>query len=157
MKTIDIKSVIIGVLGSALLFLELGSSMQDKNMGNIVANSLTIISDGTAETGFILIKNSDGKKIARLGRNQLVLKDVWTGGLDLYGEENRRLTILDSEALQLSFDDINAYITVDEMGANFTLRDEKTSVNLGASMETSSHISLYNTRGEQVWGKLSGK
>ena len=157
MKSIDIKSVIIGVLGSALLFSLLGSSMQDKNMGNIVANSLTIISDGTKETGFLLILNSDGKKIARLGRNQLVLKDVWTGSLDLYDEEDRRLTILDSETLQLSFDDINAYITVDEMGADFTLRDDKTSVNLGASMETSSHISLHNTRGEQVWGKLSGR
>ena len=157
MKTIEFKSLTIGVLGTALIFSVLGYSMQDKNMGNIVANSLTIISEGTEESGFILIKTSDGKKIAKLGIEKLLLKDFWTGRLDLYDEQDIRLAIFDTETLQISYDDKDAVINVDEMAADFSLRDGKAAVNLGASMVTGSHMSLRNTSGEYVWKELSGR
>ena len=43
MKSIDIKSVIIGVLGTVLVFVSIGAT--DKNLGNITVDSIRIESE----------------------------------------------------------------------------------------------------------------
>ena len=63
MKSIDIKSVIIGILGTILVFVSIGAT--DKNLGDITVNSITVMDDGSG--GFISTLNADGKQTSYLG------------------------------------------------------------------------------------------
>mgnify|MGYP001316668421 CR=1 FL=1 len=45
MKSVDIKSVIIGILGTVLVFVSIGAT--DKNLGDITVNSITVLRDGS--------------------------------------------------------------------------------------------------------------
>ena len=63
MKSIDIKSVIIGVLGTVLVFVSIGAT--DKNLGDITVNSITVLSDGSG--GYIKTYNAEGKQTSYLG------------------------------------------------------------------------------------------
>ena len=70
MKKIDIKSVIIGVLGTALIFVTMGATKQYEEFGDIVVNSISVkdengkilvfLGSGT-NGGLIGLYNSDGK------------------------------------------------------------------------------------------------
>ena len=42
MKNLDLRSVIIGILGSALIFTLYGMRFQDENLGDITVKSITI-------------------------------------------------------------------------------------------------------------------
>ena len=66
MKSIDIKSVIIGVLGTILVFVSIGAT--DKNLGDITVNSITVMDDGSG--GFLRTHNADGKMTAYLGTGE---------------------------------------------------------------------------------------
>tara|TARA_Y100000590_G_scaffold407553_1_gene497900 strand:- start:207 stop:560 length:354 start_codon:yes stop_codon:yes gene_type:complete len=68
MNNIDIKSFLIGVLGTSLVFILI--SADDKaspngNLGDIVVNSITIMDDGHG--GFITSYNQDQKRTLYLG------------------------------------------------------------------------------------------
>ena len=63
MKSIDIKSVIIGILGTILVFVSIGAT--DKNLGDITVNSITVLSDGSG--GYIKTYNAEGKQTSYLG------------------------------------------------------------------------------------------
>ena len=65
MKSIDIKSVIIGVLGTILAFVSIGAKSQYEHLSDIVCNSITVLDNGTG--GYIKISNSDGKQTSYLG------------------------------------------------------------------------------------------
>ena len=65
MKRIDIKSVIIGVLGTILVFVSIGAKRQYEHLSDIVCNSITVLDDGTG--GYIKISNSDDKQTSYLG------------------------------------------------------------------------------------------
>ena len=68
MNNIDIKSVIIGFLGSCLVFLLIAADdleSNNKNFGDIVVNSITIKDDGHG--GFITAYNQDQKRTLYLG------------------------------------------------------------------------------------------
>ena len=65
MKIIDIKSVIIGVLGTILVFVSIGAKSQYEHLSDIVCNSITVLDNGTG--GYIKISNSDGKQTSYLG------------------------------------------------------------------------------------------
>ena len=65
MKNIDIKSVIIGVLGTILVFVSIGAKSQYEHLSDIVCNSITVLDNGTG--GYIKISNSDGKQTSYLG------------------------------------------------------------------------------------------
>ena len=58
MRDIDSKSMIIGVLGTILIFTCMGAT---ENMGDITVNSIKVLNDGTG--GFIEIMNGDGKEL----------------------------------------------------------------------------------------------
>ena len=62
MKEIDFKSMIIGVLGTLLIFTCMGAK---ENLGDITVNSIKVLNDGVG--GFIEIMNLDGKRVAYLG------------------------------------------------------------------------------------------
>jgi len=65
MKSIDMKSVIIGVLGTILVFVSIGAKSQYEHLSDIVCNSITVLDNGTG--GYIKISNSDGKQTSYLG------------------------------------------------------------------------------------------
>ena len=64
MKQIDFRSFLIGVLGTVLLIILAGST-DDKNLGDVVVNSITILDDGHG--GFISAYNEDQKRTLYLG------------------------------------------------------------------------------------------
>ena len=68
MAQIDIKSALIGFLGSCLLFVLIGADekeLSNANFGDIVVNSITIKDDGHG--GFITAYNQDQKRTLYLG------------------------------------------------------------------------------------------
>ena len=68
MKQIDIRSLLVGVLGAALTFVLMGSEDGeniDSNLGDIIVNSITIRDDGHG--GFITAYNQDQKRTLYLG------------------------------------------------------------------------------------------
>ena len=64
MNKIDIKSLMIGILGTILFFV-LNGAEEDDNLGDIVVNSITIQDDGLG--GFITAYNQDQKRTLYLG------------------------------------------------------------------------------------------
>ena len=64
MNKIDIRSLMIGVLGTILFFVLIGAT-EDSNLGDIVVNSITIQDDGHG--GFITAFNQDQKRTLYLG------------------------------------------------------------------------------------------
>lgn len=77
MNKLDIKSVIIGILGTVLVFVSIGAANQDKNFGNITVSSLTVLDENKfpsviIETipnngGLIYIRNSKGGLTSHIG------------------------------------------------------------------------------------------
>ena len=68
MKKIDIRSFLIGTLGTTLTFVLIGADKlenSDGNLGDIVVNSITIRDDGHG--GFITASNQDQKRTLYLG------------------------------------------------------------------------------------------
>lgn len=68
MNNIDIKSFLIGVLGTSLVFILIGADDKESpngNLGDIVVNSITIMDDGHG--GFITSYNQDQKRTLYLG------------------------------------------------------------------------------------------
>ena len=64
MNKVDIRSLMIGVLGTILFFVFSGAT-EDGNLGDIVVNSITIQDDGHG--GFITAFNQDQKRTLYLG------------------------------------------------------------------------------------------
>ena len=68
MKQVDIKSFLIGVLVTMLVFVSIGADeaeIEDGDLGDIVVNSITIRDDGHG--GFITAYNQDQKRTLYLG------------------------------------------------------------------------------------------
>ena len=68
MKNIDLRSLIIGALGTTLFFVLIGADeveVDEGNLGDIVVNSITIRDDGHG--GFITAYNQDQKRTLYLG------------------------------------------------------------------------------------------
>ena len=68
MGGVDIKSVLIGVLGSCLVFILIGADESvglEGNLGDITVNSITVRDDGHG--GFITAYNQDQKRTLYLG------------------------------------------------------------------------------------------
>ena len=66
MSTIDFKSICIGFLIATIIFILVGA--KQKNLGDIVVNSITIMDDGYG--GFITAYNEDQKRTLYLGTGE---------------------------------------------------------------------------------------
>jgi len=65
---IDIKSLLIGVLSTSLIFILIGADDKEVsrgNLGDVIVNSITIMDDGHG--GFITSYNKDNKRTLYLG------------------------------------------------------------------------------------------
>ena len=77
MKTIDLKSLLIGFLSTIILFMTLGMRQTVTNMGDIAVNSITVIGEneekalfigsGGGGNGYLKTYNKFGKTSSYLG------------------------------------------------------------------------------------------
>ena len=130
MKSIDIKSVIIGVLGTILVFVSIGAKSQYEHLSDIVCNSITVLDDGTG--GYIKISNSDGKQTSYLGT-----AENGDGFLTTFNSEGKKTTFLG---------------TAKEGGFGFltTFNDGKETTYLGTSEGGSGILETFNKHGVMV-------
>ena len=66
MSNFDFKSLCIGFLSATIIFILVGA--KQKNLGDIVVNSITIMDDGYG--GFITAYNEDQKRTLYLGTGE---------------------------------------------------------------------------------------
>ena len=130
MKSIDIKSVIIGVLGTILVFVSIGAKSQYEHLSDIVCNSITVLDDGTG--GYIKISNSDGKQTSYLGT-----AENGDGFLSTFNSDGKKTTFLG---------------TAKEGGFGFltTFNDGKETTYLGTSEGGSGILETFNKHGVMV-------
>ena len=130
MKRIDIKSVIIGVLGTILVFVSIGAKSQYEHLSDIVCNSITVLDDGTG--GYIKISNSDGKQTSYLGT-----AENGDGFLTTFNSDGKKTTFLG---------------TAKEGGFGFltTFNDGKQTTYLGTSEGGSGILETFNKHGVMV-------
>ena len=130
MKSIDIKSVIIGVLGTILVFVSIGAKSQYEHLSDIVCNSITVLDNGTG--GYIKISNSDGKQTSYLGT-----AENGDGFLSTFNSDGKKTTFLG---------------TAKEGGFGFltTFNDGKETTYLGTSEGGSGILETFNKHGVMV-------
>ena len=130
MKSIDIKSVIIGVLGTILVFVSIGAKSQYEHLSDIVCNSITVLDNGTG--GYIKISNSDGKQTSYLGT-----AENGDGFLSTFNSDGKKTTFLG---------------TAKEGGFGFltTFNDGKETTFLGTSEGGSGILETFNKHGVMV-------
>ena len=130
MKIIDIKSVIIGVLGTILVFVSIGAKSQYEHLSDIVCNSITVLDNGTG--GYIKISNSDGKQTSYLGT-----AENGDGFLTTFNSDGKKTTFLG---------------TAKEGGFGFltTFNDGKETTYLGTSEGGSGILETFNKHGVMV-------
>ena len=130
MKSIDIKSVIIGVLGTILVFVSIGAKSQYEHLSDIVCNSITVLDNGTG--GYIKISNSDGKQTSYLGT-----AENGDGFLTTFNSDGKKTTFLG---------------TAKEGGFGFltTFNDGKETPFLGTSEGGSGILETFNKHGVMV-------
>ena len=153
MKSIDIKSVIIGVLGTILVFVSIGAKSQYEHLSDIVCNSITVLDNGTG--GYIKISNSDGKQTSYLGTAENGDGFLSTSNSDgkqtsyLGTAENGDgfLTTFNSDGKKTTF-----LGTAKEGGFGFltTFNDGKETTFLGTSKGGSGILETFNKHGVMV-------
>ena len=134
MKSIDIKSVIIGILGTILVFVSIGAT--DKNLGDITVNSITVMDDGSG--GFISTSNEDGKQTSFLGTGEEGFGFLRTFNAD--GKET-------------------SYLGTGEGGGGFLVTNNKLGVRVGYFGSDNSQdglIGVFDRYGDLGWSE-SGK
>ena len=130
MKKLDIRSVLIGVLATALVFVLIGATSQSGNLGDIVVNSIKVLDDGTG--GFISTHNADGEKTSYLGT-----------ALDGSG----RLKTFNADGIQTSY----LGTGTNGIGKLSTYNaDGKETSYLGTGIDGSGQLSTYNKHGVLV-------
>ena len=87
MMSIDIKSVLIGVLGTLLIFISIGATKQNDNLGDITVNSITVLDNG--EGGFISTFNKNGEITSYLGTD-----NGGNGQLGLHNDQGNKMVLL---------------------------------------------------------------
>ena len=95
MKKLDIRSILIGVLCTALVFVLIGAKSQNENLGDIVVNSIKVLDDGTG--GFLSTYNADGIKTSYLGTAEEgtgLLKVMNEGNIKTYNADGIKTSYL---------------------------------------------------------------
>ena len=135
MKSIDIKSVIIGILGTILVFVSIGAT--DKNLGDITVSSIAVVDE-------------NGKLVGSFSSNEY-------GGNLRIGHTNGKLVSTFSSdkngaSLMISNTDgkLSGVFSSDEDGGSLAIfnSDEKLAAVL--SPRGGGLLKVYNKHGEQV-------
>lgn len=168
MKNIDIKSVIIGVLATVLIIVSMGATNQNKNLGDIVVNSIKVVNEN-GETvaglfagkngGMVGVNNADGKLVALLAADK---NDH--GMISVYNKHGKPAAILIATEFGGNLDVYNnddetaASLGTNEFGGDLRIynKHEKQVVTLQANKNSDGAIGLYDRYGDIGWAE-SGK
>ena len=73
MKKLDIRSILIGVLCTALVFVLIGAKSQNENLGDIVVNSINVL-DENGNLVATLYAGEDGGQLGILNADLRTLR-----------------------------------------------------------------------------------
>lgn len=97
MKKIDIKSLIIGVLGTIIIFLAMGATSQNNNMGDITATSVNIV-DENGRLVCIMDSYNNAGTLALIGANRepmiMLVCEPEGGSIHTNNANNKSVTYL---------------------------------------------------------------
>ena len=167
MKKLDIRSVLIGVLATALAFVLIGAKSQSGNLGDIMCNSIAVVDengnpvvvlDAGEDGGILGIGNTDGNLVALLGAYES------GGALDIYNADGNIVAGLDAGedggALGISNSDGNlvALLSAYEDGGSFDIYNthNKQVGYFGSTTDQDGMIILSDRYGEIRWS-VDGK
>ena len=133
---IDLKSLVIGIIGTTLVFVLIGAKSQNKNLGDITVNSITILDDGTG--GNLKIYNSEGVKTSQIGNSE-------SGGyLITYNSDSMMTSILGGDQNGKGF------LVVGNNGNIETRTSDMELISQLGKRETGGYLATYNTDGEMT-------
>lgn len=99
MKSLDVRSIIIGMLSTVILFMTVGMRQTVTNMGDIAVSSITVIGEndekalfigsGGGGNGYLKTYNKYGKTSAYLGTG-----GGGTGGFKIYNRDGKTLAFI---------------------------------------------------------------
>ena len=167
MKKLDIRSILIGVLCTALVFVLIGAKSQNENLGDIVVNSIKVLDDGTG--GFLKTYNADGIQTSYLGTGEEgigFLKVMNEGNITTYNADGIQTSYLGTGEGGIGFistynaDGIKtSYLGTGDAGIGFLKTFNKHGVSVGyfGSNTNGNGIAvLYDRYGDIGWG-VDGK
>ena len=142
MKILDIRSVLIGVLCTALVFVLIGAKSQNKNLGDITVNSIRVV-------------NNDGKIVAALDA------DEDGGRLDILNNDGKIVAALDADEDGGRIDILNndgkvvAGLVTGEGGGKLDIynKHEKLVATLQSNKDFDGLIGLFDRYGDAGWGE----
>mgnify|MGYP003977177789 FL=1 len=157
MKKIDIKSAIIGALCTVIIFMFIGANNQNKNLGDIVVNSITVVDTTgvqvvnieSSEFGGVIFVNSSNDE------NDILMGSTGEmGGIILTSTKGMRTGFLNDGSLGLykSGNPIAYLGTGDGDGGYLTTTNSKgfqTSY-LGTGQGGIGYISTHNSEGKRT-------
>ncbi|MBC8175153.1 MAG: hypothetical protein H8E82_05820 [Candidatus Marinimicrobia bacterium] len=148
MKNIDNKSLIIGILGTILIFVLVGATNQNENLGDIVVNSITVVDEKGEMVGMLKsLQNSGALLLGEAGAGTPMV-------MLLCEDEGGYLTTYNAYSKQTSF------LGTDEGGSGTisTFNDDgKLTAGLGTAEGGDGLLSTYNADGKETAGLGTGK
>ena len=143
MNKLDIRSVLIGVLCTALVFVLIGAKSQNENLGHIVVNSIRVL-------------NENGNPVAGLWAEEN------GGGLGIYNTDGNLVAGLTANEHGGDIDVINAdgkmvaSLVAHENGGLMSIYNDDGNPAVGISGTEHGGIALYDRYGDIGWSE-SGK
>jgi len=164
MKKLDIKSVIIGVLGTVLIFVTMGATKQNKTFNEIEVKSIKVVNDNgrtvthihSDKTGGVLaMANSKGGMVFGIAASE------YGGDLFFYNSDGNSVIMLTADELGGSLDILTSesksgvQLGISEAGGSINIfnKYEKEAVVLQASNNQDGLIALYDRYGDVGWIK----
>jgi len=148
MKKLDVKSLIIGVLATVLVFVLIGAKIQNENLGDITVNSIKVVDKDGKKTVFLGIPTPEG-----IGRLAI---------FDEHGELSVALGVLEYGGILTTYNKHGKPTVAlgTDLGGSGILETynehEKKIVYLGTGKEGHGCIALFDKYGDLGWIK-SGK
>lgn len=139
MKTIDMKSLIIGALIVVLIVISYSYYSQDENMGEIRANELMIVDDN--DNPLIRLGHNNSQPVFGMfneNHNPILLlsRNESDGGLIILGDSEGR---------------DRAAISIEDGNSRFSMYDEKTYEIIALSIEDgNSRLSMYDEKRNEI-------
>ncbi|MDP7529808.1 MAG: hypothetical protein QGH61_10845, partial [Candidatus Marinimicrobia bacterium] len=111
MNKLDIRSVLIGVLCTALVFVLIGAKSQNENLGHIVVNSIRVLNENGNPVA-VLVATENGGSLGLYNDDGNTVAGLWAeengGGLGIYNTDGNLVAGLTANEHGGDIDVINA-------------------------------------------------
>ena len=169
MKKIDIKSIIIGVLGTALIFVTMGATKQNNEFGDISVKSIKVLDENGRTVTHIHSDKTGGVLAMASSKGDMVIgiaASEYGGDLFLYNNDGNAVVMLSADEFGGSLDILTpesksgVQLGITEGGGggiNIFNKYEKEAVVLQASNDQDGLLALYGRNGDVGWLKTGKK